>query len=135
MLLQRPTLAVLCNHMCHKGVRATSHLCRPTIDTVLDRLFRTHQPSKPQARRKRFRETPNTKYLLTIRQSIKAGRRCTLKRKIAIDIILYNQQTIMLSYPDDLKTPSFRQRATCRVVKGRNGIQHTGKCTARMQPY
>src|SRR6266566_4618771 len=117
MLLQRPTLAVLCNHMCHKGVRATSHLCRPTIDTVLDRLFRTHQPSKPQARRKRFRETPNTEYLLAIRECIKAGRRCILKGKIAIDIILYNQQTIVLSYSDDLDTPSFRQCTACWVMK------------------
>src|SRR6266571_5433433 len=132
MLLQRSISAVLRNHMCYKRVRATSHLRSPAIDTVLDSLFGTHQPSQPQARRKRFRETPNTKYLLAIRECIKAGRRCTLKRKIAIDIILYNQQTIMLSYPDDLKTPSFRQRAACRVVKGRNGIQHTGKCTARM---
>src|SRR6266566_10045695 len=132
MLLQISTSAVLRNHMCYKRVRATSHLCRPTIDAVLDRLCRTHQPSKPQARRKRFRETPNTKYLLTIRECIKAGRQLSFKSKIAIDIILYNQQTIMLSYPDDLDTPSFRQRAACRVMKVRNGIQHTGKCTARM---
>src|SRR6184192_3363893 len=107
MLLQRSALAILSNHMRYEGVRATSHLRRPTIDTVLDRLFGTHQPSQPQARRKRFRETPNTKYLLAIRQSIKAGRQLSFKRKIAIDIILYNQQTIVLSYPDDLDTPSF----------------------------
>src|SRR5438094_2300834 len=100
MLLQIPALAILSNHMRHEGVRATSHLCRPTIDTVLDRLCRTHQPSQPQARRKRFRETPNTKYLLAIRECIKAGRQLSFKRKIAIDITLYNQQVIVLSYSD-----------------------------------
>src|SRR6266700_3844921 len=130
MLLQRSISAVLRNHMCHEGVRTTSHLCRPTIDAVLDRLFGTHQPSQPQARRKRFREAPNTKYLLAIRECIKAGRQLSFKRKIAIDIILYNQQTITLSYPDDLDTPSFRQCTACRVMKVRYGIQHTGKCTA-----
>src|SRR5438128_1428730 len=116
MLLQRSTSAVLRNHMCHERVRATSHLRRPTIDTILDRLCRTHQPSQPQARRKRFRETPNTKYLLTICQRIEAGWQLPLERKIAIDIILYNQQTIMLSYPDNLDTPSFRQCTACRVM-------------------
>src|SRR5213080_5004886 len=132
MLLQSSTSAVLRNHMCDKGVRATSHLCRPTIDTVLDRLFRAHQPSQPQARRKRFRETPNTKYLLAIRECIKAGRQLSFKRKIAIDIILDNQQVIVLSYSDDLDTPSFGQCIACRVMKVGDGVQYTGKSTARM---
>src|SRR6266851_730339 len=131
VLLQRSALAVLSNHMCYERVRATSHLHRPTIETVLDSFFGADQPAKPQTRRERFRETANAEYLLAIRQCIEAGRHGTLKRKIAIDIILYNQQSILTSYPDNLATPCFRQRAACRVVKVRNGIQHTGKCTAR----
>src|SRR5206468_4318840 len=109
MLLQRSALAILSNHMCHERVRATSHLHRPAIDTALDRFFSADQPAKPQSWRERFRETANAEYLLTIRKRIEARRHSTIKRKIAIDIILYNQQAILSGYPDNLDTSYFRQ--------------------------
>src|SRR5947209_20325224 len=93
MPLPISTPAVISNDVGGERVRAASHLCCSTVDTVLDDLLRTEQPSKSQTGRKRFRETTNAYRLLAIRQCIEAGRHCPLKREIAIDIILYDPET------------------------------------------
>ena len=127
--------AVLGNHVGHKRVGATSHLHRPAIDAALDDILGTDQPSQSQSRRKRFRETANAHRLVATRQGIEAGRHCTLKREVAIDIILHNQETIVARQPDHLETPRFGQRAARRVVKVRHGIEHAGKGAACVQSY
>ncbi len=66
-------------------------------------------------------------------QRIEAGRRCALKREVAIDIILHNQEAIVAGQPDDFAAPRFGQRAARRVVKVRDGIEDTGKFAARVQ--
>src|SRR5260370_9387158 len=99
--------AVLRHDLCRERVRAPSHLHRPTIDTALDSVLRTEQPSKPQSGRKRFRETANAQHLLAMRQCIEAGRRCALKREVTIDIILHDQEVVLHGPPDNLATPRF----------------------------
>src|SRR6266700_159089 len=87
VLLPMTAPAVLCNHIGHERVRATSHLHRPAVDAALDDILGTDQPSQSQSRRKRFRETANAHRVVPIGQGIEAGRHCTLKREVAIDII------------------------------------------------
>src|SRR5258706_10830152 len=135
MPLPISTSAVLRNDVCCERVRATSHLCRPTGDTVLDDLLGTEQPSKSQSRRKRFRETANAHYLLAIRQCIEAGRHCPLKREVAIDIILHDQEVVLARQPDNFETPCFGQCPSSRVVKVRDGVEHAGNFASRMESH
>src|SRR4030088_1886169 len=129
--LQMSALTILSNDLCHERVRTTSHLRRPTVDAALDGVLCTKQPSQPQSRSKRFRETANAQHLLAIRQRIEAGRHCTFKREIAIDIIFYNHEVILGSQSDNLTTSRFNQSAARWIVKVRNGIEEAREFTAR----
>src|SRR6266702_4085204 len=115
-------------------VRSPAHLRRPAVDTAPDDALGTEQPPQPQAGRKRFGETANARRLLALRQGVETRRDRPLKREVAIDIVLHNQEAIVARQPDHLETPRFGQRATRRVVKGRHGIEHAGYSAAGTKP-
>src|SRR5579884_704324 len=95
MLLPGATAAVLGNNLSDERVCATSHLRCSAVDTVLNSILRTEQPAKAQARRKRFRETTNAQHAFALRQCIETGRHATLKKEVAVDIILDNQKVML----------------------------------------
>src|SRR5260370_22638073 len=119
MLLPRAIPAALRDNVCCERVRSPAHLRRPAVDTAPDDALGTEQPPQPQAGRKRFGETANAHPLLALRQGVETRRYLPLKREVAIDIGLNNQEAIVARHPDHLETPGCGLRETRRAGIGR----------------
>src|SRR5260370_14317038 len=134
VLLPRAIPAVLRDNVCCERVRSPAHLRRPAVDTAPDDALGTEQPPQPQAGRKRFGETANAHRLLALRQGVETRRYLPLKRVVAIDIVLHNQEAIVARQPDHLETPRSGQPPPRRVLLVLHGLDHAGYCSARTKP-